>query len=551
MMRAAGLALFSALLGGAIALLAQKRPAVLERTRTFAFAAAGGVVAFHLLPEVLQAQGLRALLWMGLGFALPWALEAGARAIGPGLLEARGLTGVRVAAEVGFAALIFHSVAEGLALVAALAQPRGQLDLEIALVAHHAPLTAAVVLPFLGLGGPGSAWRRAMLIGAAGVAGVLLSDVVPGFGEGAFLTAATAATAGALLHVVSDEIRAQRFSSGWERAADLGACLAGLAVAGLSAVLHLRGAEAGPLAGLLRVFAGVALACSPALLGGALVAALLALPVRLLRWDALLLVLVLLGPLPAILFGTLSLLFALPLRRAGAALPDEEGPPASASAAPAPPAEWGWRRPPVLAGLLASVRRHGPPQILLLAVAAVLAVSAPSLPAGLLPRAALSLALLFAARLDQASAAAVAAVVLRRGFDPGLAVGLLALGPVTRGAVDAVRSALRDAAPESTRGALRLALFAALALGTTRVSALLSGAHPSVDRALAAVRGPLEAQVLSSPLGAASAAVLLALILATLWKAGVRGWFAPLRHGAVEQRGRRGAAGTAALPSDA
>src|SRR2546428_5107860 len=101
MMHAAALAGFSAVLGGAIALVARKRPAVLERTRTFAFAAAAGVVAFHLLPDVLPAQGLNALLWMGLGFALPWVLEAAARAFGPGLLEARGLTGLRVAAEVG------------------------------------------------------------------------------------------------------------------------------------------------------------------------------------------------------------------------------------------------------------------------------------------------------------------------------------------------------------------------------------------------------------------------------------------------------------------
>src|SRR5207237_1391384 len=134
----------AALLGGAIALLAREHPAVLERTRTFAFAAAAGVVAFHLLPEVLPTQGLVSLLWMSAGFALPWALEAAARAFGPGLLHGRGLSGMRVAAEVGFAALIFHSVVEGLALVAALARPVGKLDLEIALVAHHAPLTAAV-----------------------------------------------------------------------------------------------------------------------------------------------------------------------------------------------------------------------------------------------------------------------------------------------------------------------------------------------------------------------------------------------------------------------
>ena len=533
MIRAAGLALFSALLGGAIALLARKRPAVLERTRTFAFAAAAGVVAFHLLPEVLQAQGLRALLWMGFGFALPLALEAGARVIGPGLLEARGLTGLRVAAEVGFAALLFHSVAEGLALVAALAQPRGQLDLEIALVAHHAPLTAAVVLPFLGLSGPGSAWRRAVLVGLAGVAGALLSDLLPGFGEGAFLTAATAATAGALLHVVSDEIRAQKFASVWERTADLSACLSGLAVAGLSAVLHLRSPEAGPLVELLRVFGGVVLACAPALLGGALVAALLALPMRLLRWDALLLLLVLLGPLPAVLFGTLSLLLALPARRIDAP------------------------RPPVFAGLLFGIRQHGPPLLLLLAVAAALEVTAPTLPAGPFSRIVLALALLFAARLDQAGAVAVAAVLVRRGFDPGLAIALVALGPATSGALATLRgevpalrrgepgtprgeegggaldSPVRRGALDSPRGAVRLAIFAALALGTTLRPGLLAGAHPSIERALDAVRGPLQAQVGASPLGAAAAALLFALGLVTLWKAGVRGWFAPLRHGAA------------------
>lgn len=532
MIRAAGLALFSALLGGAIAVLAQKRPAVLERTRTFAFAAAAGVVAFHLLPEVLPAQGLKALLWMGFGFALPWALEAGARAIGPGLLEARGITGLRVAAEVGFAALLFHSVAEGLALVAALAQPQGQLDLEVALVAHHAPLTAAVVLPFFDLRGPRSAWRRAVLVGAAGVAGVLLSDFVPGFGDGAFLMSATAATAGALLHVVSDEIRAQRFASGRERAADLLACLAGLAVAGLSAVLHLRSAEARPLLDFLQVFCGLAIACAPALLCGMVVAALLALPSRAVRWDALLLVLVLLGPLPAVLFGTLSLIFTLPVARFFA-------PARASSARPAPPSPLPAGRPGVLDGVLASVRRQAPPLLLLLVVAAGLEVSTAPLPRGLLPQGALSLALLFAARLEQASAVAVAAVLVGKGFDPGLAVGLVALGPVSSGALKLLRGAGRRGAAvqggEAGRGgALRLALFAALALGAApRLSGLLTASASEVERAFAVVRGPLHAQLAASPVGVASSAVLVALALATLWAAGVRGWFAPLRHGAM------------------
>ena len=503
MIHAAGLALFSALLGGAIALLARKRPAVLERTRTFAFAAAAGVVAFHLLPEVLPAQGLKALLWMAFGFALPWALEAGARVIGPGLLEARGITGLRVAAEVGFAALIFHSVAEGLALVAALAQPQGQLDLEVALVAHHAPLTAAVVLPFLDLRGPRAAFRRAVLVGAAGVAGVLLSDVVPGFGNGGFLLLATAATAGALLHVVSDEIRAQQFASGRERAADLLACLAGLAVAGLGAVLHLR--SQGPLLEFLRVFGGLAIACAPALLGGAAVAALLALPRRVIRWDGLLLALVLLGPLPAVLFGTLSLLFALPAGR-GAGRP-----------------------PPVLAGLLFSVRQHGPPLLLLLAIAAGLEVSTSALPAGFIKQLALSLALLLAARLDVAGAVAVTAVLVRKGFDPGLAIALVALGPMTSGALESLRRAGRRTV------VLRFTLFAAIALGAT-LSGLLTPEHPAIDRAFALARHPFGAQFAGSPLSAASAVILFAIAIATVWEAGVRGWFAPLRHGAADAK---------------
>src|SRR5256886_454082 len=175
MMHAAALAGFSAVLGGAIALVARQRPGVLERTRTFAFAAAAGVVAFHLLPEALPSQGVAALLWMAAGFALPWLLEWLARTVGPGLLQGRGLSGLRVSAEVGFAALVFHSVAEGLALVAALAQPRASLDLEIAIVAHHAPLTAAVVLPFLDLRGPRPAAVRAGIVAAAGIGGALLS----------------------------------------------------------------------------------------------------------------------------------------------------------------------------------------------------------------------------------------------------------------------------------------------------------------------------------------------------------------------------------------
>ncbi len=506
MIRAAGLAALSALLGGAIALLARKQPAVLERTRTFAFAAAAGVVAFHLLPEVLPRQGLAALLWLGLGFALPWVLEAGARRLGPGFLTARGFTGLRVAAEVGFAALVFHSVAEGLALVAALSQPGGQLDLEIALVAHHAPLTAAVVLPFLDLRGPRSAAMRAAVIGVAGILGALSSSLLPGFTEGSFLLTATAVTAGALLHVVADEIRTQSFASAWERAADLSACGAGLLVAGLGAMLQHR-ESSGPVLDFLRAFSGVAMASAPALLLGVIAGALLARRVRAFRFDAVLLALALLGPLPAVLLGVLLLLFSPAVPRAE---PPSEG-------------------PGVIRELLAEIRQRAPPLLALLAAAAALEMSAPSLPASFLPSATLAVALLLCARLDEAGAVAVAAVLVHKGFDPGLAMALVALGPATRAA------AMRALAARIPFGGVAAsAILAAAALGAARLMAIsgaLSRAKPAADAAFAVLHDSQAAQAAAAPLGALSAAVLIVIALATLWAAGVRGWFAPLRHG--------------------
>ena len=80
----------SAVLGGFLALAARRRPILLELTRTFAFAAAFGVVGFHLVPEILPTLGFEALIWIAAGFALPWILEAGARVLGPGFLARRG-----------------------------------------------------------------------------------------------------------------------------------------------------------------------------------------------------------------------------------------------------------------------------------------------------------------------------------------------------------------------------------------------------------------------------------------------------------------------------
>jgi hypothetical protein len=506
MIHAGLLAGLSAALGGVIALAAQRRPALLERTRTFAFAAAAGVVAFHLLPDVLPSQGLSGLLWMGAGFALPWLLETAARILGPRALRGRGLSTLRVSAEVGFVALIFHSVVEGLALVAALAQPGGKLDLQIAIVAHHAPLTAAVVLPFLDVQGPRAAGIRALLIAASGVLGTLLSGALPGLAQGEVLMTATAVTAGVLLHVVADEIRTQRFGSPVERALDFAACLAGLAVAGLGALVHLR-EEAAPLLEMLRVLEGVALACAPAVLVGSVAFALLAARTRFFRWDAFLVALVLLGPAAAMAWAGLSLLLSLPIARLF-------------RVAEAPR--------PVPAELVAVVRQRAPALLTLTLAAAGLWVSMDSFPTSFLATAALLAVVALAARLDEAGAMAVGAVLIGKGLDPGIAVSLLALGPLTR---SAAARALGDK-PATAAGALLLeGIFALVGGKLLSISGALAGAQTAVQHALQNVRGEMGAQVASTPLGAVAAAVLVGLALATLWSEGARGWFSPLRHG--------------------
>ena len=73
-----------------------------------------------------------------------------------------------------------------------------------------------------------------------------------------------------------------------------------------------------------------------------------------------------------------------------------------------------------------------------------------------------------------------------------------------------------------------------VALGAGKLlssSGVLAGAQVVASSALHDVRDAFGAQASASPLGTAAAFILVALALATLWSEGVRGWFAPLRHG--------------------
>ena len=77
-----------------------------------------------------------------------------------------------------------------------------------------------------------------------------------------------------------------------------------------------------------------------------------------------------------------------------------------------------------------------------------------------------------------------------------------------------------------------LALLCALPAAWLVAASGLSGHWlMSVEQTVSGFHEPVAAQIAASPFGAVSAAMLIAIALATLWREGARGWFAPLRHG--------------------
>ena len=539
----------SALLGGALALAARHRPALLELTRTFAFSAAAGVVALHLFPELLRDSGPRGLVWAALGFALPGLLEAGAKQLGPGLRE-RGLSGARVAAELGFVALFVHSLLEGLALRAAVGAPGPHVDLEIALVAHHAPLTAAVALPLLELLGARGAIVRVLWIAGAGVAGALLGGA-GGAGDGtAFFSVAGGAMAGALLHVVADEIRPQLFTSAGGRLRDLAAGAAGIAVAGLGASMQPASGQTGAaVVGVLQQTSALLLLSSPALLAGDLAAAWLRLRAPTLRLDDQP------GASPAALLvtGRLLGLAALPVRlllAAAGPLADvlvarlwprvtetaTETADESVIESVADKDHETNTRSAALAALLDHLAECWPRRlaVLLLGGATLGALTGgvgfAQVPGGL-PAVEVVLVIGGCSALSGAAGAALAVLALAAGAPALPALLSMVLLPAL------ARLLLSSSAPASSGPLPRRLLLATLvtagtlacylALSATALGVSLTGAALA---AVAPLSQPLLAQLWSSPVSAACTALLALPVLATLWHAGARGWLVPLRH---------------------
>lgn len=204
-------AIASVAFGALLALIPRFGPRAVGYVRTFALIAAITVVGGDLLPEAIDGLGLVAIAVVLAGVFLPGWIEH--------LLESR----IRIGLELGFAALVLHHVADGVAI--ALYR---ELSVVIALVAHTIPVIAVVVLRFATERGRNHALIRAALLGLAIVLGAVLGLVVPHEAIEPVHPWLGAAVAGLLLHVITHDLTSDPPASHGGRALDFAACLIGV-----------------------------------------------------------------------------------------------------------------------------------------------------------------------------------------------------------------------------------------------------------------------------------------------------------------------------------
>lgn len=256
-------AVVSALAGLVAAIAAHARLWVLAPVRAFAVVAVAAAIAVHILPEAIDGAGGWVLVPFVLGFVAPPFIARVARQ--------RAGEHRRLAAELSYAGVLVHQVADGLAL-GVVTGGGGDVhwDFLVGVGAHTVPVVAVIALAFAELGGPRAALVRTVGLFAATAAGILLTRADASFitGAGPWLNAAVS---GLLFHVLlhdADDRDVPR------RARPLEA----LGAAAGAALPFLSHAEAhGVFAEAVRHGAGdVVVALAPVLLVGGALAVILA-----------------------------------------------------------------------------------------------------------------------------------------------------------------------------------------------------------------------------------------------------------------------------------
>ena len=187
-------------LGCVLALAPGRNRQVGGLMRTFAVAAAIGVVVLHLAPHAFEMAGWPAVVVGGVAFvATPWLERASAALVRRGRDASPGLS-----LEAAYAALLVHRVGDGAAM--AVGQRHG-VGVLLALGAHAMPVVAFVVLAFAAARGLTHGLLRALGLAVASVVGVALVSTLPALTSGLTGAYMSALVAGTLLHVVAHELR--------------------------------------------------------------------------------------------------------------------------------------------------------------------------------------------------------------------------------------------------------------------------------------------------------------------------------------------------------
>ena len=257
-------AALSVLAGLAAAIAASTRLWVLAPVRAFAVVAVAAAIAVHILPEAIDGAGWWVLLPFALGFVAPPLIG--------GLSRQAAGQHRRLAAELSFAGVMVHQIADGVALGLGGGTDAEHVhwDLVIGIGAHTVPVVAVIALAFTELGGRRAALVRTAALLAATVAGIALTRVDTSFmlRAGPWLNAVVG---GLLFHVLLHDADDRDVPRAARPLEALGAA-AGAALPFLGST-HEHGVFA---AAVRHDTSGVIIALAPVLVVGGALAALMA-----------------------------------------------------------------------------------------------------------------------------------------------------------------------------------------------------------------------------------------------------------------------------------
>jgi zinc transporter ZupT len=198
------IAFASVALGTALALIPRRGARIVGPIRIVALVAALAVIVTHLLPEAVHELGSWAFVAFAAGMAFPWLMDLAGEVAGRGGSSRAPRTPLATL-EVSYVGLVVHRFGDGLSM-GAIAQasqtPKAALAVLLALAAHIVPVTTIMVLAFVGLRGPRTALFRAVGLGIATMAGVLVAGLALERGPKDISPWISALVAGLLLHVV-------------------------------------------------------------------------------------------------------------------------------------------------------------------------------------------------------------------------------------------------------------------------------------------------------------------------------------------------------------